>query len=424
VARFPKPAEGSWTQHYPELGTGPVSYEDSVSPEFFELEREAIFKRAWLNVGRVEQLPRRGSYFTRELAVARTSLIVVRDDDGRIRAFHNICRHRGNKLVWKDYPGEETSGSARQFACKYHGWRYGLDGSCAFVQQEGEFFGLDKAGHGLLPVHCDVWGGFVFVNLDRTPRQPLREFLGPMIAPLDAYPFERLTERYGFRAVVPANWKIFMDALQEQYHAPIVHRSQRPENFDDAMQHAGFEALHYQLDGPHRMFSTPGIQPWKLPDDQIKPSERLLRSGLFGAWDDSDVHAATSGVASVRPGGHESVGVSLFEIWPNFGIQFWQRGWFHTYHHWPISADSQLFELNLYFAPARNARERVAHEMTAVTFKEFALQDDNLIASIQTTLGAGVLERYPLGDQEILVRHLHKTAADWVDAYRRERAGS
>ena len=75
MARFPKPAEGSWTQHYPELGTGPVSYHDSISPEIYELERNAIFKRAWLNVGRVEQLPRKGSYFTKEMKAANTSII-------------------------------------------------------------------------------------------------------------------------------------------------------------------------------------------------------------------------------------------------------------------------------------------------------------------------------------------------------------
>ena len=82
MARWPKPPEGSWTQHYPELGTAPVSYEDSISPEFYELERKAVFERAWLNVGRVEQLPRSGSYFTKELQVARTSIIVVRDMNG------------------------------------------------------------------------------------------------------------------------------------------------------------------------------------------------------------------------------------------------------------------------------------------------------------------------------------------------------
>ena len=85
MARFPKPAEGSWTQHYPELGTGPVSYEDSISPEVYELERKAIFKRAWLNVGRIEQLPRTGSYFTKELKVANTSIIVVRNKQGKVQ---------------------------------------------------------------------------------------------------------------------------------------------------------------------------------------------------------------------------------------------------------------------------------------------------------------------------------------------------
>src|SRR2546423_8002598 len=100
MPHFAKPPEGSWTEHY-GLGTGPVSYEDSISPEHYELERKAIFERTWLNVGRVEQIPRKGSYFTRELSAARTSVIVVRDGDGEIRAFHNMCRHRGNKLMWQ-----------------------------------------------------------------------------------------------------------------------------------------------------------------------------------------------------------------------------------------------------------------------------------------------------------------------------------
>ena len=102
MARYPKPPEGSWTQHHPELGTGPVSFRDSISPELYELERTAIFKRAWLNVGRVEQLPRPGRYFTKEIAVTNASIVIVRDRDGQVRAFHNICRHRGNKLARVD----------------------------------------------------------------------------------------------------------------------------------------------------------------------------------------------------------------------------------------------------------------------------------------------------------------------------------
>src|SRR5215470_15019819 len=91
MARFQKPAEGTWTGHYPELGTGPVSFADSVSPEFYELEREAIFKRAWLCVGRMEQVPRNGSFFTKNLPGMRASVILSRDMDGRVRAFHNVC---------------------------------------------------------------------------------------------------------------------------------------------------------------------------------------------------------------------------------------------------------------------------------------------------------------------------------------------
>src|SRR5215468_9851926 len=99
MPHFAKPAEGSWTEHYPHLSTGPVSYDDSITPEHYELERKAIFGRTWLNVGRVEQLPRVGSYYTKELDVAGTSIVVVRAAKDDIRAFHNICRHRGNKLV-------------------------------------------------------------------------------------------------------------------------------------------------------------------------------------------------------------------------------------------------------------------------------------------------------------------------------------
>ncbi len=259
MARFPKPAEGSWTQHYPQLGTEPVSYEDSISPEFYEAERQAVFKRAWLNVGRVEQLPRKGSYFTKELKVANTSIIVVRNNVGEVKAYHNICRHRGNKLVWNDMPLEETSGFCKQFTCKYHAWRYDLDGNLTFVQQEGEFFDLDKSRYGLVPVQCDVWEGFIFVNFAPEPEQSLRDFLGPMILGLEGYPFGQMTSRFYYRSEVKANWKLYMDAFQEFYHAPILHANQSPSTFSKAAAEAGFEAPHYRIDGPHRLVSTSGI---------------------------------------------------------------------------------------------------------------------------------------------------------------------
>ena len=417
MPRFPKPPEGSWTEHYPELGTAPVSYEDSISPEYYERERETIFRRAWLNVGRVEQLLRVGSYLTKELGVANTSIVVVRGKDGEIRAFHNVCRHRGNKLVWNDEPREETHGFCRQFTCKYHGWRYDLDGTLNFVQQEQEFFDLDKSQFGLVPVHCDVWAGFIFINLAREPEQTLVEFLGPMVTALDGYPFDRLTARFSYRTPVAANWKLFMDAFQEFYHAPVLHANQSPEKYSTMARQAGFEAPHYQLDGPHRLVSTSGVRFWEMDSELVKPMETITRSGLFGPWEAVDLGEMPPGV---NPAKCDPWGLDSFQLFPNFVILLWCQGWYLTYHYWPTSHRTHVFEGNLYFVPATTARERLAQEMAAVTFKEFALQDANTLEATQMSIESGAVERFVLNDQEVLCRHLHKVVADWVTASGKE----
>ncbi len=131
----------------------------------------------WLCVGRIERLPRKGTYFTRELPGQLASIVITRDLDDNVHAFHNVCAHRGNKVVWQEHPQEESSGSSRAFACKYHGWRYGLDGGVNHITNEDEFFDLDKSKLRMPPVHCEVWAGFIFINLADDP-VPLRTFLG------------------------------------------------------------------------------------------------------------------------------------------------------------------------------------------------------------------------------------------------------
>ncbi|ADP79458.1 aromatic ring-hydroxylating oxygenase subunit alpha [Pseudofrankia inefficax] len=414
MPRFPKPPEGSWTEHYPSLGTGPVSYEDSISPEYFEREKEAVFKRAWLNVGRVEQLPRVGSYFTKEIKAAHASIVVVRDKTGTVRAFHNMCRHRGNKLVWTEDPKNESQGICRQFACKYHGWRYDLDGSLTFIQQEGEFFGVDKSQWGLAPVHCDVWAGFIFVNFSREPSQSLREFLGPMVTDLEGYPFDRMTARFGYSTTVGANWKLFMDAFAEFYHAPVLHGNQSPEKYSKAAVQAGFEAPHYQIEPPHRLVSTSGVRFWEMGDDLIKPMERLTRGGLFGPWDKVDLGEMPKGVNPAKCDPH---GLDSFQLFPNFVILIWSQGWYLTYNYWPTSHNTHVFEGNVYFLPATNVRERISQEMSAVTFKEFALQDANTLEATQSMLETRYVDRFLLNDQEILCRALHTEVREWIENY-------
>ncbi len=417
MARFPKPAEGSWTEHYPELGTGPVSYEDSINPEIYELERHAIFKRAWLNVGRVELLPRKGSYFTKEMKAANTSIIVCRTTKGEVRAYHNICRHRGNKLVWNDMPLEETSGTCRQFICKYHAWRYDLEGTLTYVQQEEEFFDLDKERYGLVPVHCEVWEGFIFVNFAAEPEQTLTDFLGPMITDLAGYPFDKMTSRFTYRSEVKANWKLYMDAFQEFYHAPVLHANQTPTAYSKAAAQAGFEAPHYRIDGPHRLVSTSGVRPWEMADELRKPIEDICKSGLFGPWDAPDLGAMPVGL---NPAKCEPWGLDSFQLFPNFVILFWGQVWYLTYHYWPTSYNTHTFECTLYFPQPRTPRERLGQELAAATFKEYGLQDANTLEATQTSIESRAVEEFLYCDQEILLRHLHKETASWIDAYQRE----
>ena len=414
-----KPAAGSWTQHYPELGTGLVSYQDSTSPEFYELEREAIFNRAWLNVGRVDELPCHGSFFTKDIAIAKASVIVLRNLDGEVRAFHNVCRHRGNKIVWDHSPRETASGTCRQFMCKYHGWRYGLDGMLNFALMEEEFFDFDKADFGLVPVHCDVWEGFIFINLDRKPKQTLREFLGPMVTGMDGYPFALMTERYGYRASVNANWKLFLDAFQEYYHASILHSHQQVAQL--RTYETGFKVPYFQLDGPHRLISTGG---WKgtprhlMAPELMYPVEVAAQSGLMGPWHrdrpELDVENLPAGV---NPGKLDPWSVSTFNVFPNFVILLYERGWYLTYRYWPTSPCTHDWEMEFYFPASRSPRERVQHEVTAAMSKEAGIQDMATLDGTQQGLESSVIDRFPLSDQEITVRHFHKVVADWVDAY-------
>jgi hypothetical protein len=198
----------------------------------------------------------------------------------------------------------------------------------------------------------------------------------------------------------------------------VLHTAQNPAKFAIPWREAGFEAPYYGIDGPHRVVSTSGIRAWELGDDMRKPIEGACRSGLFGPWDAPDlgVDALPPGV---NPAGCDPWGLDSFQLFPNFTILIWGQGWYLTYHYWPTSYNSHVFEGTLYFVPAKTARERLAHELTAVSFKEFGLQDANTLEATQSALESRVVSRFPLNDQEVLCRHLHKATAEWVDDYLR-----
>ena len=415
IQHFEKPPEGSWTKSF-GLDFGPVNVEDNYDPDFYELEKEAVFKRSWLHVGRDLDLPRRGTYFTRELEGLGYSIVVVRGLDDTVRAFHNVCSHRGNQLVWDETPQNETKGNCRQLQCKYHGWRYHLDGQIAYVHNAAEFEVLDADKLKLPEIHCDVWAGFVFVNFDPIPRQTLREFLGSEIVELEQYPFHKLTETHRFEAVVNSNWKLFVDAFAEFYHVPYVHAKLNNPQGDPGGEKIPFMIPFFKAYGKHRMLASGG-QYANTKGRGVLPSQAVFKGTLHGPMDPPDL--GPLGELS-NPGGLEGWGMDMWHLYPNFVIMTWSRNTVVTYDYWPLGPDRHQFIFDYHFVPPKNASERLTQEMVVAVSKDFALQDANVLEATHRRMKSQVRKEFYFNDQEVLLRHLHHVVQQDVEEYRRE----
>jgi glycine betaine catabolism A len=191
---------------------------DYVDTAIFELERQKVFFNSWYYAGREEQAAASGQWFT--IDVVGESVIVMRNDEGQLQAFYNVCRHRGSRLC------DETSGQSHgAIMCPYHNLCYSHQGELIATPRIEEHE-LDRSQLSLWPVHVDVWQGFIFVNLSNDKPKPLRESLATHFdEPLRFERFELDKLRIGHRveAVVNANWKIIMENYLECLHCPAVH---------------------------------------------------------------------------------------------------------------------------------------------------------------------------------------------------------
>jgi choline monooxygenase len=186
-----------------------------TDPEVLDAEQQLIFERSWQLAGHVGALPRPGSYVT---ATAGTQpVLVLRDESGELRAYRNVCRHRGSRLLSGD---GQCKGAIR---CRYHGWTYRFDGSLIGVP-EALAFGerLDKSTLGLLPARVEEFCGLVFFNLD-ADATPLAELLGDLPSRLERYRIPSLESFAPGDGTQPANWKVIADNYLEGYHIPIAH---------------------------------------------------------------------------------------------------------------------------------------------------------------------------------------------------------
>jgi phenylpropionate dioxygenase-like ring-hydroxylating dioxygenase large terminal subunit len=193
-----------------------------TDPEFARLERDRLFRRTWLYAVHESELADVGSYLRRD--IAGVPVVVVRGEPAdavadaapMVRAFHNTCRHRGAPVVSGD------RGCARLLVCQYHSWTYDLAGSLVRVPDERDFVGLDPSERGLVPIRCERWGGWWFVNFD-AEAPSLLEHLDPLprlLADVARSPVRLIDSK---SVELGCNWKILAEGFLEVYHARTIH---------------------------------------------------------------------------------------------------------------------------------------------------------------------------------------------------------
>jgi glycine betaine catabolism A len=263
------------------------------SARVFELEKERIFCREWLCVAREEEVAEPGTW--RVLEVAGESILLLRNREGRLNAFYNVCRHRGARLCRS--PAEAVSGgqlrmsggvAGGRITCPYHGWTYDFDGrlvAAPYLTTEPDF---ERGLFSLYPVALDSWGGFIFLNLTAASAVPLGEQLATISARVARYPLAQLRIGHSIRYEVGANWKVICENYNECYHCAGVH----PELCEvvPAFRDRGGANLDWERGIPHRdgayTFTSTGTTPRRAfptlnEDERVRHKGELIYPNLF-----------------------------------------------------------------------------------------------------------------------------------------------
>jgi phenylpropionate dioxygenase-like ring-hydroxylating dioxygenase large terminal subunit len=218
-----------------------------TSEVYARAEQDKLWRKVWLQAGRLEDIPEVGNYITFDILT--DSVLLVRTAPDTVQAYYNVCSHRGRRLVDTPKGTHNARGKRMSFVCGFHSWTYNLEGQCTFIMEKDDWHGaLTNERTRLGKIKLDTWGGWIWINLDPNSG-PLQEYLHPVASMLD--PFELQNMRYRWRRwlVFDCNWKVAMEAFAETYHVPGTHPEfMRFGNFvgwaraQDRHSHIGYDA--------------------------------------------------------------------------------------------------------------------------------------------------------------------------------------
>lgn len=255
----------------PEFRNTPITPDRYYSKEWAQREWDKVWTRTWQIAGVTAQLQKQGDWLTADFGFE--TIVCVRGEDATVRAFYNVCQHRGMPVV------SGTQGNSKRLVCPYHGWTYDLAGKLKTVPDEPDFIQGSPCGKkNLVEVRCEVWAGFVWINMDANAA-PLREHLGPIAEQIESYPMEKMVRTHWMTVEGDFNWKLVQDNFNESYHVPFVH-PQTKYVMEYAYQHCQFDLFP---EGHARMF-MPGAGPSKQMRGGEKETLESLKNELE-FWD-------------------------------------------------------------------------------------------------------------------------------------------
>ena len=308
-------------------------------PEIFEREKQHVFHRSWQYVGHVSMIPEPGSYIVRD--ILDQSVLLLRDREGELRAFFNVCQHRAHRLL----EGEGRL-KAAAITCPYHAWSYELSGALRSARGSERMANFEMEGFCLSSVRLGCFLGFLFVNLDGAAPN-FDDVAGPLAAEIAAFSPKAAALVCAYRREYPlnANWKNSVENYSECFHCPISHRTL----VEEALDYGSYRVVIHDYHHSHRSRGKGAAQGYAArTDGAAKPEE-------FGSW----------------------------LLWPNWCLEVYPGGNLTVFHHVPLAPERTVQRVEWYFPQAVLSRE----EQEVVDFVHgVRLEDIPICESVQSGL--------------------------------------
>ena len=421
-----------------------------TSKEFFEQEWEGMWTKVWLLLGREAEIPNHGDWQMEE--VGPEEILMVRQKDGGVKAFYNVCQHRANPLV--DGPKGHV---LRRFVCKYHSWAFLPDGTLNFAPDKEDFPEGNPCGKvRLQELRCETFAGFIFVNMDPDCKG-LREFLGPIWEDWEKRDIHTWKRTMANSMWLPCNWKVVLDNFNESYHVPTVHMRATPDtdrkkirgNIDTYFKETKFDLSE---EGHNRMVMKGGYGVGSTDEDGniIDPLATQLKyweinpADFKGRPEDTReaLQKAKRKLGPDRGYTHydripdeQFTDAFHYTLFPNFAVSVWSDG-FHFLRARPHRSDPEqcLFDNWWYSSPASlketatmqrgnnvgQANDQGEVEVTMLQYPEDSIgpaieEDVAVFVTQQRGFRSRGFKGVYLSNQEKRIRRYHELIDDYID---------